>query len=89
MCSLYVADILITDPLTASFTHLEDIHSDKYLGFVLDNILSFNKHRDEIAIQKTTNLLIMQKEHATKTSKKQHRAYKTIIRPHLEYASPL
>ena len=43
------ADILITDPPTTAFTHLEDIQSDKYLGVVLDNRLSFNKHTDEIA----------------------------------------
>ena len=49
------ADILITYPPTTAFTHLEDIQSDKYLGVVLDNRLSFNKHTDEIA--KKTNYL--------------------------------
>ena len=43
------ADILISVPPTAAFTHLEDIQSDKYLGVVLDNRLSFNKHTDGIA----------------------------------------
>ena len=38
------ADILISDPPTEAFTHLEDIQSENYLGVVLDNILSFNKH---------------------------------------------
>ena len=48
-----VADILITDPPTAAFTHIEDIQSDKYPGVVLDNRLSFNKHTDEIAKKKS------------------------------------
>ncbi len=43
----------ITDPPTAAYTHLEDIQSDKYIGVVLDNRLSFNKHTDEIAIKKS------------------------------------
>ena len=38
------------------YTHLEDIQSDKYLGVVLDNRISFNKHTDEIS-KKATNLL--------------------------------
>ena len=46
------ANSLITDPPTAAFTHLEDIQSDKYIGVVLDNRLSFNKHIDEIAKKK-------------------------------------
>ena len=41
------AGILITDPPTAAYTHIEDIQSDKYLGVVIDNRLSFNKHTDE------------------------------------------
>ena len=46
------AEILITDPPTTAFTHLEDIQSDKYLGVVLDNRLSFNNHTDEITKKK-------------------------------------
>ena len=44
------ADILIlTDPPTAASTHLDEyIQSDKYLGVVLDNRLSFNKNTDQI-----------------------------------------
>ena len=49
-------EILITDPPTTAFTHLEDIQSDKYLGVVLDNRLSFNNHTDDIT-KKATNLL--------------------------------
>ena len=46
------AEILITDPPTTAFTHLEDIQPDKYLGVVLDNRLSFNNHTDEITKKK-------------------------------------
>ena len=46
------ADILITDPPVADLPHIEYIQSDKYLGVVLDNRLSFNKYTDEIAKKK-------------------------------------
>ena len=83
------AGILITDPPTAAYTHLEDIQSDKYIGVVLDNRLSFNKHTDEISKKKATNLLnlCIRNLHMCHENIKET-AYKAIIRPHLEYASP-
>ena len=82
------ADILITDPPTAAYTHLEDIQSDKYLGVVLDNRLSFNKHTDEIS-KKATNLLNLCRRNLHMCHENiKETAYKAIIRPHLEYASP-
>ena len=82
------ADILITDPPTAAYTHLEDIQSDKYLGVALDNRLSFNKHTHEIA-KKATNLLNLCRRNLNMCHQNiKETAYKAIIRPHLEYASP-
>ena len=82
------ADISITDPPTAAYTHLEDIQSDKYLGVVLDNRLSFNKHTDEIS-KKATNLLNLCRRNLHMCHENiKETAYKAIIRPHLEYASP-
>ena len=79
---------LITDPPTAAYTHLEDIQSDKYLGVVLDNRLSFNKHTDEIS-KKATNLLNLCRRNLHMCHENiKETAYKAIIRPHLEYASP-
>ena len=82
------AEILITDPPTTAFTHLEDIQSDKYLGVVLDNRLSFNNHTDEIT-KKATNLLNLCRRNLHMCHQNiKETAYKAIIRPHLEYASP-
>ena len=84
------AGILITDPPTAAYTHIEDIQSDKYLGAVLDNRLSFNKHTDEISMEKkATNLLNLCRRNIHMCHENiKETAYKVIIRPHLEYASP-
>ena len=71
-----------------AFTHLEDIQSDKYLGVVLDNRLSFNNHTDEIT-KKATNLLNLCRRNLHMCHQNiKETAYKAIIRPHLEYASP-
>ena len=39
-----------------NYTTLEEITSDKYLGVILDNKISFNQHVDAIC-KKATNLL--------------------------------
>ena len=82
------ADMLITDPPTPAFTHLEDVQSDKYIGVVLDNRLSFNKHTNEIAIKKTNLLNFYRRNLRMCHQNIKETAYNAIIRPHLEYASP-
>ena len=73
--------------LSSNSIVLDEVKSDKYLGVILDNKLSFNQHIDEI-VNKTTKLLNLCRrnlhmcDHHTKEI-----AYKTIVRPHLEYAS--
>ena len=73
--------------LSSNSIVLDEVKSDKYLGVILDNKLPFNQHIDEI-VNKTTKLLNLCRrnlhmcDHHTKGI-----AYKTIVRPHLEYAS--
>ena len=66
---------------------LDEVKSDKYIGVILDNKLSFNQHIDEI-VNKTTKLLNLCRRnlHMCDNHTKEI-AYKTIVRPHLEYAS--
>ena len=70
-----------------NFAPLESITSDKYLGVILDNKLSFNLHVDYI-INKATKLLNLCRRnlHMCNQDVKQT-AYNTLVRPHLEYAS--
>ena len=82
------AEILLTDPPTTAFTHLEDIQSDTYLGDVLDNRLSFNNHTDEITKKATSLLNLCRRNLHMCHQNIKETAYKAIIRPHLEYASP-
>ena len=70
------AGILITDPPTAAYTHLEDIQSDKYLG-VLFLTIGFHSINTQMKYlkQKATNLLHLCRRNlhmCQETSKKQH-----------------
>ena len=49
-------EVLLIHPPDGNYTPLEEITSDKYLGVILDNKLSFNQHVDAIT-KKATNLL--------------------------------
>jgi hypothetical protein len=81
-------EILKVNPPTQSFTPLQDITSDRYLGVILDNKLSFNEHVDAIT-KKATNLLNLCRRNLSMcSSQAKETAYKALIRPQLEYASP-
>ena len=82
------ADILRTNRPTGSYESLCEISSDKYLGVILDNRLSFNSHIDEI-VSKATKLLNLCRRNLHMCSPElKEIAYKSLVRPHLEYASP-
>ena len=79
--------ILNAGPHSLNFTALEEIKSDKYLGIIIDNKLSFNQHTDEI-VKKTSTLLNLCRRNLYMCD--QHTkelAYNAIVRPHLDYAS--
>ena len=79
--------INLDNSLSSNSIVLDEVKSDKYLGVILDNKLSFNQHIDEI-VNKTTKLLNLCRRnlHMCDHHSKEI-AYKTIVRPHLEYAS--
>jgi hypothetical protein len=41
-------EVLLIHPPDGNYTPLEEITSDKYLGVILDNKLTFNQHVDAI-----------------------------------------
>ena len=80
-------NILNLDISLFNYIVLDEVKSDKYLGVILNNKLSFNQRIDEI-VNKTTKLLNLSRRNLHMCD--QHTkeiAYKTIVRPHLEYAS--
>ena len=81
-------EVLHVKPPNKNYSPLEEITSDRYLGVILDNKLNFNEHVDTIT-KKATNLLNLCRRnlHMCPQNLKET-AYKSLIRPHLEYASP-
>ena len=80
--------ILTVNPPNRNCSALDEITSDKYLGVILDNKLTFNEHVDAIC-SKATNLLNLCRRNLYMCSPEiKEAAYKSLIRPHLEYASP-
>ena len=81
-------EFLHTNPPNGKFSPLEEIESDRYLGVMLDNKLSFNSHVDTIT-KKATNLLNLCRRNLYMcNSQVKETAYKSLIRPQLDYASP-
>ena len=81
------SQILITQPHTNSFAPLDEIISDKYLGVILDNQLSFNHHVDSIATKATNILNLCRRNLHMCSPQVKETAYKSLVRPLLEYAS--
>ena len=80
--------LLVDPPCASKFSPLEEIESDRYLGVILDNKLSFNSHIDTIC-RKATNLLNLCRRNLHMCPPEiKEQAYKSIIRPNLDYASP-
>ena len=78
---------LSVQPPNGSYSPLEEIQSDRYLGVILDNKLTFNSHVDTIT-QKATNLLNLCRRNLYMCPPEVKQiAYNSLIRPHLEYAS--
>ena len=78
----------VNPPSISKFSPLDEIESDRYLGVILDNKISFNSHIDAIC-KKATNLLNLCRRnlHMCSANIKEN-AYKSIVRPQLDYASP-
>ena len=70
-----------------NFTPLEEISQDKYLGVILDNKLSFNHHIDNIVCKATRLLNLCRRNLYMCPMEIKETAYKTLVLPHLSYAS--
>ena len=81
-------NILITTRPNGKYTALETIDSDKYLGVTLDHRLTFNEHIDSITKKATSVLNICRRNLHMCSKPTKELAYKAIVRPLLEYASP-
>ena len=77
----------MSSPSDGSQIVLDETPSEKYLGVMLDNKLSFNEHITLIT-NKATKLLNLCRRNLHMCSPNiKESAYKAIVRPHLEYAS--
>ena len=81
------------NPINAAYTlHgqiLEVVTCAKYLGVDISSGLSWNTHIDRITGTATRTLNFIQRNIRTKNEKVRETAYNTLVRPQLEYASPV
>ena len=68
---------------------LECVDNAKYLGITLSKDLSWNKHIDNITSSAHNTLSFLSRNIRTKNSQIREVAYKTLVRPQVEYASTL
>ena len=68
---------------------LEAVDNSKYLGVTLSNKLDWTKHVDSVAGKATKTLGLLRRNLSFAPSKTRAMAYKTIVRPQVEYASPI
>ena len=80
-------NVMKVQPLTQSFTPLDEVTSDRYLGVILDNKLSFNEHVETIT-NKATLLKLCRRNLFMCSPQVEEIAYKSLIRHHIDYPSP-
>ena len=68
---------------------LEVVTSARYLGVDISSGLSWNSHIDRITVKANRTLGFLKRNIKTKQSKVREMAYNTLVRPQLEYASPI
>ncbi len=66
---------------------LETVDNAKYLGVTISEDLSWNKHIDNITSNANKTLGFLRRNIQTKNKKIRETAYKTLVRPQVEYAS--
>ena len=70
-------------------TVLEAVSSAKYLGVTLSDDLSWNTHIDNITKKASQTLGFIRRNLKVRSEKVKLAAYKTLVRPQLEYCSPV
>ena len=68
---------------------LEAVTSARYLGVDISSGLSWNSHIDRITGNANSTLGFLKRNIKTKLPKVRETAYNTLVRPKLEYASPI
>ena len=68
---------------------LENVSSAKYLGVQITNDLDWGQHINEITSKATKTLGFLRRNMAFAQRETKAAAYKTLIRPKLEYAAPV
>ncbi len=76
-------------PIIMNQTELEVVKSHKHLGVILSNDLKWTKHIDHIHAKSNKTLGIIKAASHNMPCKCLDKAYSTVVRPTLEYASPL
>ena len=66
---------------------LENVQSAKYLGITITDNMDWGQHVSEISATKTLGFLRRNLAFAPRSTKEV--AYKTLVRPKLEYAAPI
>ena len=88
-----VLNISKSKPLNTQYTlHgqvLESTNTAKYLGVTLSKDLSWNEHINSITAKANRTLGFVKRNVKTKNEKVKELAYKTLVRPQVEYASPV
>ena len=79
-------------PIETSYTlhgtTLESVDSAKYLGVTISNDLTWNKHIDNITNKANQTLGFLRRNLKVRSEQIKSTAYKTLVRPQLEYCSP-
>ena len=68
---------------------LEQVQSAKYLGITITDNLNWGQHVSEISCKATKTMCFLRRILALAPRHTKEVAYKTLVRPHLEYAAPI
>ena len=68
---------------------LEQVHSAKYLGITISDNFDWGQHISEISAKSTRTVCFLRRNLAFATMYTKEVAYKSLIRPQLEYAAPI
>ena len=68
---------------------LEQVQSAKYLGLTLTDDLDWGQHISEISANATKTMGLLRRKLAFAPRHTKEVAYKTLVRPQLEYSAPI
>ena len=84
-CGTWLYRFLIFAPLLT----LENVQSAKYLGITISDNIDWGKHISDISSKATKTLGFLRRNLAFAPRSTKEVAYKTLVRPKLEYAAPI